>query len=154
MFTREEKKAFNQLFWTSFGKYMQKHTPRSGRKLNWINYKTGVKDLYLRMSIDNKKATFSIEFQQKDPGIRSLFFDQFQELRVVFKDSMKHEFIWERNTTNYQGNTISRVYTEIIGVNKFKKNDWHIAFEFFEKHLVPFDEFWTEFKEIFITLQE
>ena len=154
MFTREEKKAFNQLFWTSFGKYMQKQIPTSGRKLNWINYKTGVKDLYLRMNIDNKKAIFSLDFQHKDEGIRALFYEQFEELRRVFHETMNHEFVWEAETFNDQGVSISRVYTEIIGVNKFKKDDWHMAFEFFEKHLVPFDEFWAEFKEIFITLQE
>ncbi len=154
MFSREEKKAFNQLFWTSFGKYMKKYEMEYGKKINWTNYKTGIKDMYIRMDADNKKAIFSIDFQHSDLGIRDLFFEQFEELKRVFHDQMRHEFIWDKEYLNTNGEHIHRVYTEIIGVNKFNKDNWLESFNFFENHIVPFHDFWSEFKEIFVILQE
>lgn len=153
MFSREEKKAFNQLFWTSFGKYMSKHESASGMKVNWSNYKTRIKDVYVRLQVDTKKASFSIDLQHADSGIRALFWEQFLELKTVFHSIMEEELTWVEEFED-KGKVGSKIYVEIFDVNIYNKNTWEHAFPFFEKYMVRFDEFWTEFSELFVILQE
>lgn len=153
MFSKEEKKAFNQLFWTSFGKYMSKHESSSGMKVNWSNYKTRIKDVYVRLQIDTKKAYFSIDLQHPDEGIRALFWEQFLELRTVFHSIMNEELTWTEKIVE-QGKSLSKIHVELFDVNIYNKSTWENAFPFFEKHMLGFDEFWTEFSELFVILQD
>jgi hypothetical protein len=153
VFSKDEKKAFKQLFWTSFGKFMSKHESVSGQKVNWSNYKTRIKDLYVRLEVDTKKASFAIEFQHTDEGIRQLFFDQFKELKTVFHSIMGDNLEWIQ-VDEQQHKIISKICADLPGVNIYNKNTWEDAFPFFEKHMVNFDEFWSEFSELFVILQD
>ncbi|CAG5085026.1 DUF4268 domain-containing protein [Parvicella tangerina] len=154
MFSKEESKRLTKLFWTSFGKYMGKHQSSLGKNIKWVNYKTGLKDIYFRLKADSKTADISIEIQHKDDGIRELFYDQFLELKTIFT-SMVGEWIWEKEVYNQHGQKISRIYIPIEGkVNIYIKDTWKECFEFFEQNIVPLDEFWSEFNEIFKQLEK
>ncbi|MCB9189313.1 MAG: DUF4268 domain-containing protein [Flavobacteriales bacterium] len=154
MFSKEEAKELTKLFWTSFGKFMGKHQSFHGKHIKWVNYKTGVRDMYFRLRADSKKAEVAIEIQHKDDGIRELFYDQFLELKAVFKD-MVGEWTWEKDIYNDQSILISKIYIECDRkVNVYDKNTWKDGFEFFEKNIVPLDEFWSEFCEIFKYLEK
>jgi len=156
MYTKEEAREITTLFWTSFGKYMQKHTSQFQFHNKWVNYKTGVKDVYFRLKIDKSSASVSIELQQKDDGIRELYFQQFEELKRVFTDIVG-EWNWEPNVI-YQttlGNylELSSISISIPEVNLYNKDTWQKAFYFFEEHIVKLDEFWADFNEIFKQLE-
>jgi len=152
MYTKEEKKAIKTEFWTSYGVYMRKYTPQYG-KVHWVNYKTKIKDLYFRLEFANNKAIFSIDLQHKDDGIRELFYEQLTELKVVLHDSVGEELKWEELCFNEFNQPISRISASLLDVNLFNKDDWQKVFEFFEKRIVGLHEFWMDFKEIFIELQ-
>jgi len=132
---------------------MSKHESVSGQKVNWSNYKTRIKDLYVRLEVDTKKASFAIEFQHTDEGIRQLFFDQFKELKTVFHSIMGDNLEWIQ-VDEQQHKIISKICADLPGVNIYNKNTWEDAFPFFEKHMVNFDEFWSEFSELFVILQD
>ena len=59
-----------------------------GEKVNWVNYKTGEKDIYFRMQADNKTASIAIELTHKDAGIQQLYFEQFAELKKLLEESL------------------------------------------------------------------
>lgn len=154
MFSKEESKQLIKLFWTSFGKYMGKHVSYFGKHIKWVNYKSGVKDVYIRLRADSKKAEIAIEIQHKDDGIRELFYDQFLELRTVFTD-MVGEWIWEKDVYNESGVMISKIYMPYPQkVNVYIKDTWGGCFEFFEQNMVALDEFWSEFSDLFKQLEK
>ncbi|RZK03164.1 MAG: DUF4268 domain-containing protein, partial [Flavobacterium sp.] len=74
MYTREEASKLRQAFWTAFGQYMSPIPSAEGVKQNWINYKTGLKDVYFRMQADHEKASISIDISQKDIEIQEIFY--------------------------------------------------------------------------------
>ncbi|MCT4582959.1 MAG: DUF4268 domain-containing protein [Flavobacteriales bacterium] len=155
MYGKEEAIALRKLFWTSFGKYIGHNRTASGQKGKWLNYKTGVKDIYFRMDVDKRTAKVCIDIQQNDPGIRALFFEQFKEVKTVFEDiTNTNEWIWLDNYTNSFNKDISRIYVEIDGVNLYNKETWNIIFPFLSKHLIALDEFWEEFKDLFKQLEK
>lgn len=153
MYGKEEAKELKKEFWTSFGIYMKKYNHVYGRKLNWVNYKTKIRDVYFRLNVDKSKATFSIELQHKDEGIRDLFFDQFEELKAALNDQFKNELIWERRSLNDFNISIAKIGCMYGGVNVFDKNTWKNAFQFLEQNIVDAHEFWEDFNEIFKQLE-
>src|SRR5690606_40670888 len=48
MYSKEEAKRLKERFWTNFGQFMSLVPNEEGVKVNWVNYKTGIKHLYFR----------------------------------------------------------------------------------------------------------
>jgi hypothetical protein len=143
MYSRQEASRLRQEFWTSFGQYMLPIPSAEGTRVNWLNYKTGEKDIYFRMHADNKKASIAIEVTHPDPGIQQLYFEQFAELKGILHSVLQEEWTWVLHTTDEHGRTISRIYTELHGVSIFRKEDWPQLISFFKPRIIALDEFWS-----------
>jgi hypothetical protein len=83
MYSKDEASQLKQAFWTTFGQYITPQLSADGLKINWINYKTGIKHLYFKMEADNKSASISINITHPDKGIQELFFEQFLEVKTL-----------------------------------------------------------------------
>lgn len=149
MYSKQEASQLRQEFWTAFGQYMSPVLSCEGERTNWINYKTGEKDIYFRMDADNKKASVGIELTHKDEGIRELYFEQFRQLKNLLHDALQEEWTWQLHTCNEHGRYISRIYTEINGVSVFKREDWPQLISFFKPRVIALDEFWSTAKHAF-----
>lgn len=143
MYSKEQATQLKQAFWTAFGQYIAPHPSADGLKINWINYKTGVKHLYFKMHADNKSAYIAIEISHHDAGMQELVFEQFSELKNVFKEQMGEDWEWNLHTADEYGKTVSRIYKRLEGVSIFKKEDWPALISFFKPRMIALDEFWS-----------
>src|SRR5215212_6179968 len=121
MYSRHEASQLRQEFWTIFGQYMRPIVSAGGEKINWVNYKTGEKDISFRMEADNKKATIAIELTHRDSGIQQLYFEQFIQLKNILHDTAGEEWTWSLYMRGENGRPISRIFCEHGGVSIFKK---------------------------------
>jgi hypothetical protein len=153
MYSKAHVKELTSLFWTSFGKYMGKHTPQYQKNTKWVNYRTGVKSVYLRLRADKKSCEIAIEIQNPEDSVRQLFYEQFLELKKVF-ESTAGEWIWEPKYFNEFGHEISKIYLQKSDVHLYIQDTWKDMFQFYEQHIVDFDEFWSEFNEILKQLED
>jgi hypothetical protein len=112
MYTREESSLIKQEFWTTFGKYMSPIRSSEGLRVNWINYKTGIKDLYFRMETLNESASIGISIEHNDAGIRDLFMEQFSELQLMLEESVEEAWDWQRDVP-VNGKIVSRICKEL-----------------------------------------
>ena len=149
MYSKQEASQLRQEFWTAFGQYMSPVLSSEGEKKNWLNYKTGEKDIYFRMNADNKKASIGIEITHRDADIQALYFEQFKELKNLLHHALEEEWIWLLHTRDELGKRISRIYTEINGVSIFKQEDWPQLISFFKPRIIALDEFWSTAKHAF-----
>lgn len=149
MFSKEEAKQIRIAFWTAFGVYMRQHESLLGPKQKWVNYDTGVKGIFFRLEAESKFARVSITLEQSDPGIRDLFFDQWEELRRYLESESDAQWTWERHHTLESGREISRIYRELRGKTIFEQQDWAAIFEFLEACILPLDSVWSDCNEAF-----
>jgi len=149
MYSKQEASQLRQEFWTAFGQYMSPVLSSEGGKINWINYKTGEKDIYFRMNADNKTASIAIELTHRDEDIQALYFEQFEQTKKLLHKALQEEWIWLLHTRNEHGKLISRIYTEIKNVSVFKKEDWTQLISFFKPRIIALDEFWSTAKYVF-----
>ena len=149
MYSKQEASQLRQEFWTVFGKYMLPILSVEGEKVNWINYKTGEKNIYFKMDADNKTATISIQLNHPDKEIRSLYFQQFIALKKILTEALNEEWKWKENTVDDLGIEVSKIYKSIEGVSIYKKEDWPTLISFFKPGIIALDEFWSSAKYSF-----
>jgi hypothetical protein len=146
LYSKEQASNLKQAFWTAFGQYMALQPTADGTKVNWINYKTGIKHLYFRMNADQHTAKIAIEIAHPDPGIQELVFEQFKAYQNILVGSLGEEWAWSLHTRDAYGKTISSISKEIDHVNIFKQEDWPKLITFFKPRIMALDEFWSDAK--------
>ena len=152
MLSKEERKQLNIDFWDQFKSEMRKIRSSNGKKMNWINYPTDVKNTYLRVVTESKSVSLCFDIQFKDQGVQSIVWEQLTELRKVLESEMEHPTQWEENKITSEGLNIGRISWILFGVNFYDKGQWDVIIEFLKQRMVEFDRFYQEFKEILITL--
>jgi len=143
MYTREESSQIKQEFWTTFGKYMNPIPSAEGMRINWINYRTGIKDVYFRMETLGNSASIYISLEHKDGGIRELFFEQFLELKLMLENSLEEEWTWRS----------PKIIKELPNVSVFNKDQWPELITFFKPRIIALDSFWENAKYNFESLK-
>ena len=122
---------------------MSLHSSADGLKINWINYKTGIKHLTFRMQADNRSACIMIEMAQPDMDIQELMFAQFKELSKILDGFLNEEWNWELHVPNEHDKMVSRISKCIEDVSIFKQGDWPELISFFKPRIIALDEFWS-----------
>jgi hypothetical protein len=153
MFSREEASRIKEDFWTSFGKYMHPIPSAEGVDINWINYHTGIKDVYFRMDARKNSAAIFISIEHRDTGIRELFFEQFQELSTLLREALQEEWLWQAHFSVGDGKVISRISKELQNVSIFNKDHWPELISFFKPRIIALDSFWEDAKYSFEQLK-
>jgi Domain of unknown function (DUF4268) len=152
MYSRQEAAQLRQSFWASFGQYMAPVPSAEGLKINWVNYKTGVKDLYFKMQAEKDGASIAIVLAHSDAARRQEFYQQLVQVKNLLRDGVNEDWQWEPQVLDENNKTVSRIYTLLNGVNIYRKEDWPAMISFFKPRMITLDAFWTEVKEGFMYL--
>jgi hypothetical protein len=153
MYSKQEASKLRQQFWTTFGQYMSPVLSAEGEKVNWINYKTGEKNISFRMHADNKKASIGIELTNRDREIQQLYFEQFLHFKNLFDDTLNEEWNWQLHAHDEHGKLVSKILKEKTGVSIFQKQDWPGLISFLKPRIIALDEFWSSVKYAFESLR-
>jgi len=152
MFSKQEASQLREEFWTVFGQYMKPISSSEGEKVNWLNYKTGEKDVFFKMDADNRKATVAIEIAHSDTGIQELYFQQFEQLKSMFENTAGNDWTWSLHARDESGRIVSRIFSQLDGVSVFNKADWPALISFFKPKIIALDDFWNAARYAFESL--
>jgi hypothetical protein len=149
MYSRREVSELKQEFWTKFGQYMSPVPSSEGVKINWVNYKTGEKNILFKMMADNKSAIIAIELNHPDIAVQQLVYEQFLQMKNLLHSTLHEEWNWQHPLYDEHGKLITRIYKVLEGKSIYKKDDWPDLIEFFKKRIMALDEFWSSGKYAF-----
>jgi hypothetical protein len=152
MFSKEESRQLNLAFWNGFQDYISKNRSSNGRKINWLNYPSDIKSIFIRLEVDSKGARLCFDLQSKDDDIRALLFEQMSELKVVLEDITIEKPTWIENHYYLNKQYISRIVWENNLLNFYKSEHRDLIYTFLAERLLKFDLFYQEYKEILIAL--
>ncbi len=141
MLSKEEFKQYKITFWEEFKQHMSKHRSASGRKMNWLQYRTDIKNIFLRLETNKSTVRVCFDIQFKDADIRAIVWEQ-----------MGEEGIWEEHYWNETISDFSRIYWEKTDLNYLNPEKRSAIFDFFEDKLIRFDKFYDVYKDILINL--
>ena len=146
MYTPAEISKIRTEFWITFGQYMKPVPSAEGRRINWPNYRTGVKDIYFRMRAERTHASIGIELGHDDVELQELLFDQFGQLKSLLFASLQEEWQWKLLDQNELGRPTSKIECLLPEVNVLNSEDWPKIISFLEPRLIALDAFWSEAK--------
>lgn len=149
MYSRKEAAQLREMFWTSFGQYMSPIQSSEGLKINWVNYKTGLKNLQFKLIANNTSAYIAIEISASDLNLQDTLFKNLFELKTLFHDTVSSSWTWNHGIFDESQRLVSRIQTSIEAVNILNKSDWPVLISFFKKHLIELDAFWNQAKFAF-----
>jgi hypothetical protein len=146
MYSRQDASRLRQEFWTIFGQYMTPVLSAEGIRINWVNYRTGIKHIVFRMNADHQKAFSGIELLHKEEALQEINYNKFLELKNIFEKAVPGNWMWKLHEQNEEGRRVSRIFQVMEPVNIFNKQDWPALISFFKTNVMAFDAFWTEAK--------
>jgi hypothetical protein len=152
MLSKEQQKEKNIAFWGDFKIKIKKNLSVDGRRINWLSYPTGSKDLYIRLHADGRSCSLNFDIQCKDDGVRDVIWEQMGELKNVLVAEMGDEGDWIENYTMPEGFVISRIRWELYGVNYYNDQDVAKIHNYLQEKIIAFDRFYQEYKEILLNL--
>lgn len=152
MFSKEESKQLNYNFWNGFHEYMSKIRSTNGRKINWLNYPSDVKTIFIRLEVDSKGARLCFDIQHKDDSIRAILWEQMTELKMVMEETTIEKPQWIENHFYLNEKYISRIVWENSTLNFYNSDDKEKIYSYLKERLIRFDRFYQEYKEIVIAL--
>ena len=123
-----------------------------GSKVNWINYHTGVKDVYFRMEASNSSSAISISLEHNDSDIRELYFEQFLEFKTILHATLDEEWEWQPSLTEDR-REISRIYKALPDVSVLNRDQWPDLISFFKPRIIALDSFWENARYSFEVLK-
>jgi hypothetical protein len=149
MYSKEEASKLRQQFWITFGKYMKPIPSAEGLPINWVNYKTGVKNVYFRMTTEQKATSISIDITHADEQTRITFFEQFVALNKLFADAINEDWNWELDAINEYELPLSKISKTITGFSIFNQEHWPALISFLKPRIIALDQFWSDVKPVF-----
>lgn len=135
-----------QEFWTAFGQYMSPILSAEGEKTNWVNYKTGVKNVFFRTNVDENNAYVGIELKHPDMITNEEYFSRFLSYRSIFEKYIEEPWVWDPPFVDETGAVRSRIYKLSNQANLYDQAQWPEIISFLKPRLIRLDRFWSEVK--------
>lgn len=143
MYNRQVSSRLRQEFWTTFGRYMGPVPSAGGTEVNWINYNTGVRNLFFRMNADSSEASIAITLEHRDTAIQRLYFEKLIQLKNMLHAELQEEWTWKLHD-EYNNRIISRIYTTLPRISIFNKEHWPDVISFLKPRIIALDRFWQD----------
>ena len=135
-------------FWTSFGQYMKPVPGAPGLPVNWINYKTGIRNIHFKMDVDNATAIIAIEISHPTEEERLHYYNQFVSLKKILASTGTFNWQWnEKIEPDHK--TISSISQQLNDVNILNQADWPAIISFLKPRIIALDAFWNMVKDGF-----
>lgn len=150
MYSKAESAKIKTTFWTSFGLYMKPVLNAHDEKINWINYKTGKKNFFIKMGVDKKEAKIYIEINNNIEDERMALFNQILIFKDDFESLVDEDFVWSQNAFDDYGKPICVIMKTLPNVSVFKQEDWPPIISFFKENMIKLDAFWQSNKDFII----
>jgi hypothetical protein len=149
LYSKDQISQLKQSFWTTFGQYIAPQLSAAGIKINWINYKTGIRHLHFKMEAGQKAAFIAIELTHPDTGIQALLLEQFAAFRNILGGYLGEEWEWQFQVKDEHNKTVSRIISTLPGVSVYRQEDWPALISFFKPRIIALDEFWDDVRDSF-----
>lgn len=148
MYSKEQASKLKAQFWTNFGQYMKPIPGASRLPVNWINYKTGIRNIHFKMDADNTKAFIAVEISHQQQEERLRYYNQFLSLKNLLTSTTTFNWQWNE-TLQTDHKTISSISLQLGGVNILDQADWPAIISFLKPRIIALDTFWDLVKEGF-----
>ena len=143
MYSKDEVSKRRHEFWITLGKYLAPIPSAEGENINWINYRTGIRDISFKMLTKKKSVRIGIFLTHSDKATRHLYFQQFQNAKKLLESTLEEKWDWAVHEVDDNGKSFSSISHGLEGVSVMNKEDWPTIISFFKNRIIGLDQFWS-----------
>ncbi len=148
MYKKEEYKAFKLEFWQAFDRYTKFFSRKVGGPVEWMLYKTGIKDLELKFDVQPKGVSVVLESSARDFDRRFDMFAELDNYKVILLEGLGANWIWSDSFKLESGKVVCRIYTH-CDLSFHDRDKWPAIFEFMAHNMFGLQENFKEILPIF-----
>ena len=149
MYSKAEASFITQKFWTSFGIYMSPVPSATFEKVNWVNYKTGIKGIIFKVDADKNTASVTVEIFLKDTMLQHQYFEIFNNFASELQNIGVNKWAFQKDYFQENKGFVSLIAFKLKNVNVFKEDDWPTMISFLKQYKLGLDKFWASYKPAF-----
>ena len=149
MYSVAKASFIKQKFWTSFGMYMSPVPSATLEKVNWINYKTGIKGISFKLNADKDSVSVVVEIFLKDTMLQHQYFETFNNFASELKKVGVNNWNFQKDYFQENKGSVSLILAGLKNVNIFKEPDWPTMISFLKQYMLGLDKFWASYKPAF-----
>ena len=149
MYSAAEGTFIKQKFWTSFGMYISPVPSATLEKVNWVNYKTGIKGISFKMDAGKESAVVMVEIFLKDTMLQHQYFEIFNNFASELQKIGINKWLFQKDYFQENKGSVSLIAAELNNVNVFKEEDWPTIISFLKQNMLGIDKFWESYKPAF-----
>ena len=149
MYSKTESSLITQKFWTSFGMYISPVPSATLEKVNWVNYKTGIKGIIFKLDAIKNTTSVTVEIFLKDTMLQHQYFIIFNNFAAELKKIGVNNWVFQKDYFQETKGFISLIAVELKNVNVFKEADWPTMISFLKQYMLGLDKFWASYKPAF-----
>lgn len=137
MYSKEFTAGITQRFWETFGKYMAPVPSATGEKVNWVNYKTGVKGIRIFQTFDRGGAGVGLKIENGEKA---------ELYQAVLENTSTDLEGFEKHLTGDGGMNLE---ARLNKKDLYNEQDWPEVISFLKQKLIALDAYWADNKFIF-----
>lgn len=149
MYSKAEASFITQKFWTSFGIYMSPVPSATFEKVNWVNYKTGIKGIIFKLDAIKNTTSVTVEIFLKDTMLQHQYFEIFNNFTAELQKIGVNKWVFQKDYFQENKGFVSLIAAELKNVNVFKEDDWPTMISFLKQYMLGLDKFWASYKPAF-----
>ncbi|GAO43667.1 DUF4268 domain-containing protein [Flavihumibacter petaseus] len=136
-------------FFTALGRYMSPVPSAGGDPVNWMNYRTKLRHLHIRMELFPRNCRISFVLSGKDESERLTHYAMLESFLPVWEETCGSGWTWLRHDLTPEGAPCCRIFRLLENVSVMDDRHWPEMISFFKQHLQELDAFWQEVKDFF-----
>jgi len=148
MYSKEEKKNINIVFWEGFKHYSSPKRRELGKNKKWLMQNTGIKAIDLKFHIDNSLASVSIDVVSKSLDSKLGYWNKLLGLKTLLNDAFAQEVVWDDIYTLESGKDIIRIGVYLHEVDILNKDCWPQVYDFFFLNMITLEDWFEEYRDI------
>jgi hypothetical protein len=76
-------------------------------------------------------------------------YDKLEAVKKVLEEAVGEPMMWELEYIRENGKSVSRIYTEIDGIDIYDRNTWNRAHDFMMDRMLKLELFYREYQDYF-----
>ncbi|HEY5589958.1 MAG TPA: DUF4268 domain-containing protein [Paludibacter sp.] len=148
MFTKEEKEAHVQRFWSQFDDYCDTIPELAWRKKKWILHDTKISHIDLKFYVDNDLAMVALEINHRSEDRRLRVYELVERYRILLEEGFTGGLTWNYCYLNANMQEVCRIYIEKRGVDLYQISDWPVIYQFLAENMLQLQDNFVEIQEV------
>ncbi len=148
MYSKDEYRLLKLDFWKQFDNYTLFFSKSVGQPVNWVLYKTGIKNLELKFDVNPGWVAVVIECNARDRARQTDVFNELYKYRQLLGENLHGDWEWTQNYKLPCGKAVGRFWVKSPDISFHNRDNWPQIFSFMATNMYKLQNNFTDIQPL------